>query len=412
MVTATQVIVLIDHDDRRTVPVPDSFRAARREFEERRALSGPRRSRRSTRSSRASGEADDILRAVVSALVEPGGCGWAGILFVEGGELVLGPEAGIAEPGEPERRCRSSSRALASPSSPPTGATTRALLERVASSSRRTASSAGTRAASPGTRGTPPTSSLRDYAVALDRHLRPHGRRRYRASRLDVPLRLRRARLRRSRRRADGAPHPPRTVHDVLLGPGLRRSQEALLTAPIFAVFGSSWLALRLVPIALSAVTAILIWRVGLRLMGERPAAVAAAIFWIWPPFLIYKLTHQWGFYASGVLYCVLLILLGLRVVEQPSTLRAAVFGLVLGLAGWETEQIVPIALPLMAWMVWKKPRLAPQALDRRACGAGRRCPVDRLERPPRLGLVPIDRSGHLELLAPAASCSSRRSCR
>ena len=47
--------------------------------------------------------------------------------------------------------------------------------------------------------------------------------------------------------------------------------------------------------------------------------------------------------------------------------------------------------------------RLAPQALDRRTCGAGRRCPVDRLERPPRLGLVPIDRPGHLELLAPAA---------
>jgi hypothetical protein len=139
-------------------------------------------------------------------------------------------------------------------------------------------------------------------------------------------------------------------------GQGYGGSQEALLTAPIFAVFGSSWLALRLVPIALSAVTAILVWRVGLRLMGERPAAVAAAIFWIWPPFLIYKLTHQWGFYASGVLYCVLLILLGLRVVEQPSTLRAAVFGLALGLAGWETEQIVPIAIPLMAWMVWKKP--------------------------------------------------------
>jgi acyl-CoA thioester hydrolase len=28
MVTATQVIVLIDHDDRRTLPVPDTFRAA------------------------------------------------------------------------------------------------------------------------------------------------------------------------------------------------------------------------------------------------------------------------------------------------------------------------------------------------------------------------------------------------
>ena len=41
------------------------------------------------------GEADDVLRAVVAALVERGGCSWAGILFAEEGELVLGPEAGV-----------------------------------------------------------------------------------------------------------------------------------------------------------------------------------------------------------------------------------------------------------------------------------------------------------------------------
>jgi hypothetical protein len=40
------------------------------------------------------GDVDDVLRAVVAALVDPGGCTWAGILFSEEGELVLGPEAG------------------------------------------------------------------------------------------------------------------------------------------------------------------------------------------------------------------------------------------------------------------------------------------------------------------------------
>jgi len=45
------------------------------------------------------GDADDVLRAVVAALVEVGGCAWAGILFAEGGELVLGPEAGEPDPG-------------------------------------------------------------------------------------------------------------------------------------------------------------------------------------------------------------------------------------------------------------------------------------------------------------------------
>jgi hypothetical protein len=46
----------------------------------------------------AGGDADDILRDVVAALVEHGGCAWAGILFNEEGELVLGPQAGAQQP--------------------------------------------------------------------------------------------------------------------------------------------------------------------------------------------------------------------------------------------------------------------------------------------------------------------------
>ena len=172
---------------------------------------------------------DDILRGAVSALVDPGGCSWAGILFVESGELVLGPQAGIADPGEPSSGAgdlRRHSRRRARRGRVPT---TRTFLDRVAfvispyclvgwDTGGVPWDAEGLTAAA-----APACGRLRGYAVALDRHLGPHGRRRYRASRLDVPLRLRRARLRRSRRRADGAPYPPRPVHDVLLGPGLRR---------------------------------------------------------------------------------------------------------------------------------------------------------------------------------------------
>jgi hypothetical protein len=45
------------------------------------------------------GDVDDVLRGVVGALVEDGGCAWAGILFAEDGELVLGPQAGEPDPG-------------------------------------------------------------------------------------------------------------------------------------------------------------------------------------------------------------------------------------------------------------------------------------------------------------------------
>jgi len=45
------------------------------------------------------GDVDDVLRGVVDALVAHGDCSWAGILFAEDDELVLGPHAGDADPG-------------------------------------------------------------------------------------------------------------------------------------------------------------------------------------------------------------------------------------------------------------------------------------------------------------------------
>jgi hypothetical protein len=134
-------------------------------------------------------------------------------------------------------------------------------------------------------------------------------------------------------------------------------SQEALLTAPLFAIGGSSWLALRLIPIALGALTSLVVWRVGRRTIGEPAGAVAGALFWIWPPFIVYQLTHQNGFYASNVLYCSLLLLLALLVAESPTHPHVGLFGLVIGLAFWQTPQIVPVLGGVIAWTVWKQRR-------------------------------------------------------
>ena len=49
------------------------------------------------------GEPDDVLRRVAVALAGEPGIVWAGIAFLEGGELVLGPSAGEPDPG---RRAR------------------------------------------------------------------------------------------------------------------------------------------------------------------------------------------------------------------------------------------------------------------------------------------------------------------
>jgi hypothetical protein len=47
------------------------------------------------------GDADDILRQVVGTLHEQAGYAWAGIFFLEDGDLALGPQAGT--PNETRR---------------------------------------------------------------------------------------------------------------------------------------------------------------------------------------------------------------------------------------------------------------------------------------------------------------------
>jgi 4-amino-4-deoxy-L-arabinose transferase-like glycosyltransferase len=135
-------------------------------------------------------------------------------------------------------------------------------------------------------------------------------------------------------------------------------TQEVLLTVPIYWIFGTSLLGLRIVPILLDVVTAVLVWRVGRRTIGEPAARVAGALYWIWPAFVVYEHTRQdSGFYASDTFYCALILLLALRASERPDALRVGTFGLVLGLAFWQTSQTVPIAAAAVAWLLWRRPQ-------------------------------------------------------
>lgn len=130
-------------------------------------------------------------------------------------------------------------------------------------------------------------------------------------------------------------------------------TQEVLLTAPVFWIFGSSLWALRAVPIVVSAASALLVWRVGRRTIGEPRATAAGLLFWIWPPFTLFESMHAYGFYASDIFYCALILLLALRAVERPDPLRVGLLGLCVGLAMWQTVQIVTIALPALMWSGW-----------------------------------------------------------
>jgi hypothetical protein len=46
------------------------------------------------------GDAADVLHGIVATIVDRGGAKWAAVLFNDEGELIVGPYAGVAEPGE------------------------------------------------------------------------------------------------------------------------------------------------------------------------------------------------------------------------------------------------------------------------------------------------------------------------
>jgi hypothetical protein len=46
------------------------------------------------------GDPEDVLQATVTTIVERGGAKWAAVLLNDEGELLVGPHAGAAEPGE------------------------------------------------------------------------------------------------------------------------------------------------------------------------------------------------------------------------------------------------------------------------------------------------------------------------
>jgi hypothetical protein len=49
-------------------------------------------------------------------------------------------------------------------------------------------------------------------------------------------------------------------------------------------------------------------------------------------------------------------LLLVLRLAERRSRTDAALLGLVLGVAWWQTTQVVAVALPALAWLTWRRP--------------------------------------------------------
>jgi hypothetical protein len=141
---------------------------------------------------------------------------------------------------------------------------------------------------------------------------------------------------------------------------------ESAFAALPLGLFGTSVLTLKLATLSLYVAAAVLTWFVGARTVGRRAAFVGSALFWCWPPYLVWWTTKARAYYGAGLLCGLAAFLLVLRLRERDSAWDAAGLGLVLGVGWWTTPGVVVLGLPALAWLAWRRPaayRLVPYAL-------------------------------------------------
>ncbi|MEI8105369.1 MAG: glycosyltransferase family 39 protein [Actinomycetes bacterium] len=139
-------------------------------------------------------------------------------------------------------------------------------------------------------------------------------------------------------------------------------TQEVILVAPLIWLSGTHLLLLRLVPTLLGAAAAIVVWRLGRRTIGELPGLAAGLLLWVWPPYLMWKLEIWGGFYGTGILYAALVLLLTIRLAERADRRTTALYGLVLGLAFWQSLQTLAVIVPSLLWLTAVRPQVWRQA--------------------------------------------------
>ncbi len=130
---------------------------------------------------------------------------------------------------------------------------------------------------------------------------------------------------------------------------------EPLLGIPLFAVFGATVGALKALPLLLSTLSAVLVWRVGRRTVGEMTARCAACAFFCWPTNFLWLSTKTRGFYWVDLVVGLGVWLVALRIVDHPRRIVGwLVLGLLAGIGLWTSPQVVYFGIPAAAWLVYR----------------------------------------------------------
>jgi hypothetical protein len=134
---------------------------------------------------------------------------------------------------------------------------------------------------------------------------------------------------------------------------------ETVLTAALFRIVGTSTLALKIVPLALNGLAAVLVWRIGRRLMAAWAAVAAGLLLWLWPANYIWWSIKARGFYEATLCITLACVLLMLRIAADKRGGRVGawvVVGLLAGLGWWQTPQVVYILAPAGLWLAITRP--------------------------------------------------------
>ncbi len=137
---------------------------------------------------------------------------------------------------------------------------------------------------------------------------------------------------------------------------------EPYVTAALFGVFGQSALMVKMTPLLLSIVGALLTWRITLRLVGDRQvAALAGVLVWVAPLAAVWNSTVERGFRGVTMVCGLACLLFALRCLDgRYGYLDVVGLGVFLGLGWWSSPEIayflVPTGLILIGAVVVSPP--------------------------------------------------------
>jgi hypothetical protein len=130
---------------------------------------------------------------------------------------------------------------------------------------------------------------------------------------------------------------------------------EPLLGVPLFAVFGATVATLKALPLLLSALASVLVWRVGRRTVGEMTARCAACAFFCWPTNFLWLSTKTRGFYWVDLVVGLGIWLVALRIVDRPGRVSGwMALGLLAGIGLWTSPQVIYFGVPAAIWLVYR----------------------------------------------------------